>query len=268
MFSTKAKAKDNTSYVNHVEIDALDAVIRDAELKKRELLDGPRELPVFDPGVLNRMPNGFTPNVITRGLDVFDTFAGLNGDGNDIGDDEDEDRLKIMVIGHGRHGKDTVSEILEEEYGYKFISSSLFCADKVMYPISKNSKTSITRPRFTLPWYSSVETCYADRHRHLSTWYEAIKAYNEFDPTRLGTDLYSEYDVYCGLRNKTEFHAMRNAGLFDVAIWVDRSDHVEPEEESSCTVEQWMADFTIDNNGDLGDLNRNVRSLMDNIHEG
>lgn len=260
MFSTKAK--DNTSHENHAEIDALDTIIRDAELKKRELLEGPREIPVFNLGLFNQLISDMAPNVITMDPAVFGIIANTNEDETD-----DEERLKLMVIGHGRHGKDTVCEILNEEYGYKFISSSLFCADKVMYPISqKSSQTFLTPQEFLLPHYNNVEACYEDRHNHRSTWYEAIKGYNEYDPTRLGTELYSEFDVYCGLRNKAEFHAMRNSGVFDVAIWVDRSDHIEPEDKSSCTVEQWMADFTVDNNGDLGDLNRNVRALMDNLH--
>jgi hypothetical protein len=32
-----------------------------------------------------------------------------------------------------------------------------------------------------------------------------------------------------GLRNKKEFFAMQNTGVFDYAIWVDRSDHLPPE---------------------------------------
>ena len=32
---------------------------------------------------------------------------------------------------------------------------------------------------------------------------------------------------------------------------------------SSCSVEPWMADFVVDNNGSLEDLERNVRSLFD-----
>ena len=37
-------------------------------------------------------------------------------------------KLKLLIIGHGRHGKDTVSEILHDNYGYSFESSSQFCS--------------------------------------------------------------------------------------------------------------------------------------------
>ena len=36
---------------------------------------------------------------------------------------------KLLVVGHGRHGKDTVCEMLEA-YGYTFQSSSKFCQNQ------------------------------------------------------------------------------------------------------------------------------------------
>jgi hypothetical protein len=64
------------------------------------------------------------------------------------------------------------------------------------------------------------------------------------------------------LRNKGEFHAMRNTGVFDYAIWVDRSDHLPQEDKSSMTLEPWMSDYVIDNNGTLADLQRNTVELI------
>ena len=40
---------------------------------------------------------------------------------------------KLLVIGNARHGKDTVCDILREEFGYSFRSSSDFCAEKFIY---------------------------------------------------------------------------------------------------------------------------------------
>ena len=40
---------------------------------------------------------------------------------------------KLLVIGHGRHGKDTVCEILRDHYGYTFESSSKFCSLQFIY---------------------------------------------------------------------------------------------------------------------------------------
>jgi hypothetical protein len=33
--------------------------------------------------------------------------------------------VRLMLLGHGRHGKDTVAEILNRKYGLTFQSSSL-----------------------------------------------------------------------------------------------------------------------------------------------
>ena len=55
---------------------------------------------------------------------------------------------------------------------------------------------------------------------------------------------------------------MRNTGVFDYAIWVDRSMYLPPESKDSMSLEQWMADYTIDNNGDLSELKFNLDQLM------
>lgn len=158
---------------------------------------------------------------------------------------------KLLIIGHGRHGKDTVCEILKESYGFSFESSSQFCSKLFIYNMLKD--------RYG---YKSEEECYADRHNHRAEWYSAICDYNVPDAARLGRDIFSAHDIYCGLRNKKEYHAMRNTGVFDYAIWVDRSDHLPMEDKSSMTLEQWMADYTIDNNGTLEELHYNTHQLM------
>ena len=158
---------------------------------------------------------------------------------------------KLLVIGHGRHGKDTVCEILRDSYGFKFESSSQFCSRLFIFDQLKD-----------LYGYTTEEDCYADRHNHRAEWYNAICAYNVPDASRLGRDIFETHDIYCGLRNKKEYHAMRNTGVFDYAVWVDRSDHLPLEDPSSMSLTQWMADFTIDNNGTLEELHFNTHQLI------
>ena len=50
---------------------------------------------------------------------------------------------KLIIIGHGRHGKDTVCEILRDKYNFKFISSSQYCSEKVIFPILSPNIDSI-----------------------------------------------------------------------------------------------------------------------------
>lgn len=156
---------------------------------------------------------------------------------------------KILIVGHGRHGKDTVAEYLEEKYNLSFKSSSMHCAENVVYPNMRRN-------------YESVQACFEDRHNHRAEWYNLISEYCREDPARIGREIFRESDIYCGLRNAREFHSLKNCGIFDICIWVDRSQHLPPEPKDSMSIEPWMADYVIDNNGTLKELHRNVDDLM------
>lgn len=158
--------------------------------------------------------------------------------------------MKIILVGHGRHGKDTVADILHRKYGLSFRSSSEFCAKNVVFPALKD--------RYG---YRSVEQCFNDRHNHRAEWYDLIAAYCREDAAKLGKEILEQSDIYCGLRNKREFHALRNGRHFNVSIWVDRSDHLPPEDGASNSIEPWMADYVIDNNGTLDQLEFEVDRL-------
>ena len=160
---------------------------------------------------------------------------------------------KLLVVGHGRHGKDTVCELLEN-YGYTFQSSSKFCSELFIFKELKDKYG-----------YKDEDECYNDRHNHRTEWFNMIHDYCKDDLARLGRNLFANHDIYCGLRNKKEFFAMKNEEIFDYAIWVDRTDHVPLEDPSSMSIEQWMCDYTIDNNGDLPRLEKNVEVLMRTI---
>ena len=182
----------------------------------------------------------------------------------------DRRRLKVCVIGHGRHGKDTFCEIMRDNYGMRFQSSSMFCAEKVMLPYFN------ANPH--LPSYGTARECYEDRHgmtvvpdgegdpverEHRAIWYEQIAEYNKPDGSRLAREMLEEYDVYCGLRHAGELQACREAGVFDVVVWIDRSGVVGLEDSSSMTVTEDMADWYIDNNGNLTQLENAARLFFE-----
>lgn len=160
---------------------------------------------------------------------------------------------RILVLGYGRHGKDTVCELLRDKYGFKFTSSSWFCAERVLMPT------------FTSNRYRTVQECFDDRANWRKHWYGHISAYNWPDASRLGREIFAENDIYCGLRSAREFHALRNTEAYDIAIWVDAKERVEPESQESCTVEPWMADYVLDNNGTPEDLAFNLDQLMTHL---
>lgn len=158
---------------------------------------------------------------------------------------------KLLIIGHGRHGKDTVADMIAKKFNVKFQASSEFLAERLMFPALKTKYN-----------YSSTKECFDDRHNHRAEWYDLICDYCSSDKAKLGREIFTENHIYCGLRNKAEFHAMRNEGVFDYCIWVDRSDHLPAEDRSSMSLEIWMADFVIDNNYSLADLETEVDRLM------
>lgn len=154
--------------------------------------------------------------------------------------------MNIMVLGYGRHGKDKFCEYLTKHFGLTFKSTSLFCAERVAmaYLADRGVK------------YASIEACYEDRHNHRNAWFKAIAEYNRDDPARLSKAIFEEYDIYCGLRNRRELLAAKQAINLDAVIWVDRSKHAPAESRESCTVRPDDAEYIVDNNGDLLALER------------
>jgi hypothetical protein len=161
---------------------------------------------------------------------------------------------KLMVCGHGRHGKDTFCELMEP---WKFMSSSLFVAEAAVYPTlwSKHG-------------YTSLEACYADRHNHRDEWHNLIRDYNEHDRARLARELYKQYDIYCGIRWHEEFLAAQAEGLFKLSIWIDASKRLPAEGTDSNTILPEHCDLIIENNGTLAEFTAKVHRLKDCLLRG
>lgn len=158
---------------------------------------------------------------------------------------------QIYIVGHGRHGKDTVAEILRDDYGLKFTASSWFMAGKVVFPALKNKYG-----------YKSVAECFDDRHNHRAEWFDLIDKANP-NGTELSEAIFKENEVYIGIRNKRELDAVKADSRFNpLVIWVDASKRAQPEPESSMTIKQKDADYTLDNNGTIDDLKANIFTLM------
>lgn len=151
--------------------------------------------------------------------------------------------MRIMVCGYGGHGKDQLCEFL----GLSYTSSSEMALHEFIWMSLCDD-------------YNTKEECYADRVNRRELWYNMIKDYNTPDLTRLAGKIFEIHDVYCGIRDREEFMAARDKGMFDIAIWVDASDRLPPE-VGSCTLLKSDCDIVIDNNGSLDDLRRKAQSL-------
>lgn len=170
-------------------------------------------------------------------------------------------RPKLLIIGHARHGKDTVGDWFVDR-GYTFVSSSRFVGEKVVWPAmqycNELAASAAEEPDF---YYSNFEEAFADRANERAFWYDTIAAYNRPDRSRLGRELFAEYDMYVGLRNYWELEALRLHKAFDLCVWVDASERVGPESAASCTVLPSQADVIVDNNGTLDDLDKTLEVL-------
>lgn len=158
---------------------------------------------------------------------------------------------KLLIIGHGRHGKDTVAEILRDRHGFSFISSSLYAAEKVVRPALEACDVH----------YPNLDACYEDRVNFRAFWYEAIKAYNQGGTSRLAQGILSEYDMYVGMRSGNEYQASKH--LFDYTVWVDATGRGMPlEPRSSFDIDFDAAEMIeVSNNGSFEDLEAEVDRL-------
>jgi hypothetical protein len=161
-------------------------------------------------------------------------------------------RPRILLLGHARHGKDTVADILEQ-YGFKCLASSTFALNKIMLPYFESQGIH----------YPTPEACFEDRvnNNNRAIWFREIENYNKPDWDRITKELLSDgYHVYVGMRSKTEFiHSRKH---YDFVLWVDASARLPLESSSSNEMLFTDANIYIDNNGNLDDLKWNVRQVL------
>lgn len=158
--------------------------------------------------------------------------------------------LKLLVLGHKRHGKDSFAELLNEMYGLTFKSSSQSAADIFIYDGLKEKYG-----------YKTPEECFEDRMNHRAEWYEMIKDYNKDDRAKLAKGILATSNCYVGMRDRGEIEECINQNLFDIIIWVDASKRLPLEDSDSFNIDISCADIIIDNNGDYNTFKEKVRRV-------
>ena len=148
--------------------------------------------------------------------------------------------IKVLIIGHMRHGKDTLAEILRDHFGLSFISSSQACCDIFIFDELKEKYG-----------YKTSEECFNDRFNHRNEWYQMICNYNKDDKARLAKEILKYNNTYVGMRDHAEIEECRKQGLFDLIIWVSAEKRLPIEDSSSFNITEYDADFIVYNNESL-----------------
>ena len=161
-----------------------------------------------------------------------------------------KDYPKLCILGHCRHGKDSLGEILNEEFGYTFESSSQSAANIFLYDLLKDKYG-----------YKTPEECFEDRVNHRQEWYEAICEYNKDDKARLAKGILERSDMYIGMRDRNEIEECMRQGIFDLIIWVDALGRLPMEDASSFNIDKSCADIIIENNGTYEEFKEKVLRL-------
>lgn len=162
--------------------------------------------------------------------------------------------LKIMVVGHKEHGKDTVSEYMEKKYGMKFISSSWMACQLFMFDLLKDTYG-----------YKTHEECFLDRDSKRELWFNEIVKFNTPDLGALGKIIFEKHSIYCGSRNRDEFYKLKQDNQFDYAIWVDASKRKPLESKKSMTILELDTNITLNNNGSEAELPSEIDKIVNQV---
>lgn len=157
---------------------------------------------------------------------------------------------KLLILGHGRHGKDSFAEILRDEFGLSFMSSSQAAADIFINEMLKDKYG-----------YKTSEECYNDRSNHRAEWYNLICDYNKDDKARLAKAILERDDCYVGMRDRSEIDECMKQGLFDLIVWIDASERLPLESADSFNIDKSCADIIVDNNGTPEQFKKRVLRL-------
>ena len=162
--------------------------------------------------------------------------------------------MKLLICGHGRHGKDSVADLLCDFNNYKASSSSVY-AMKVLEDVI-----------MAHTGYSSFAECYEKRSLHRPYLYELIRNYNTPDKARLSREILQEHQIYVGMRDLEEFNASKH--LYDLKIWVDASGRGVPlEPVTSFNIPKDEFDVIIENNGTYDQLVHKVARLANSLQD-
>lgn len=156
--------------------------------------------------------------------------------------------MKLLILGHARHGKDTVLELLRADHGFQYRPATSIICEQIVYPV-------------LAPLYPGGPVqCEADKDGHRQTWFDLVRAHlATHGQDWLVRETLKHGDLFAGTRSRSEYEATRH--LFDFILWVERKGYPE-EPSTSMELERRDAHFTIYNDAGLANLRSGVDAAV------
>jgi hypothetical protein len=152
------------------------------------------------------------------------------------------DTKRILVVGHGRAGKDTACEYLAAITRLRFAgSTSVYLARHVAARLGV-----------------SEQEAYRTRHRDRSLWHRVGNEIRRQDPGLLVRESLANAEIAGGVRDREEIAVCRREDLVDLIVWVanDRVPH-----DATVTFGERDCDVTVPNHWGLDEFHRRLLRL-------
>lgn len=159
--------------------------------------------------------------------------------------------INVLIIGHSEHGKSEVAKALCQHFGWTEGESSYVCKEIVFAELIKRGYT-----------YATPQEAWEDRRNNKQVWKDIIKDYNKDDLAKLIKKIFSDNEIYVGLRDGEEFTTGYMTGEMDVIVYVDAWIRKPDFDTNNLDIPKGMADVIIDNNGDKEALVENIEDLI------
>lgn len=153
----------------------------------------------------------------------------------------------LAIIGPGTCGKDTAAKEIAAVLGWPVPRSTSEAAWGTIWAYWGHAR------------YDSRAAMHEDRRNHRAMWARTIDSYNAGDPARL----YREMDerMLVGIRRRHEFQACREAGLFSLAVWIERPGLAD----ETLTVRPADCDVILLNDGTLEEFAARCRRFAEHL---
>lgn len=168
--------------------------------------------------------------------------------------------MKLLIVGHKQHGKDTVAVGLAKLLGVTYESSSEIVINRGLFDDFIDEEYADAIADHDMDYARKL--FYQHRDMYRTFMFRKIQEFNTPDKTALARLILRDHDIYCGMRCRRELLACKEVGLFDCIIFVDAQGRKEFESSSSMTVKPTDADIILGNSGSKADLSDKLESLV------